>query len=72
MDQTYMIILGVAVIVALGSVEVIRRRPETPATDGPDSRFAVSTEGMKICPKCGMGSLWTERRCSACGRELRG
>ena len=34
--------------------------------------FAVSTEGMKVCPKCGMGNLWTERRCSACGNGLKG
>lgn len=72
MDQTYLLILVVAVIVALGSVGVMRSKPRSHATDGPDSRLAVSTEGMKLCPKCGMGSLWTERRCSACGSELRG
>ena len=27
-----------------------------------ESQFAVSTEGTKICPRCGMGNLWTERR----------
>ena len=37
-----------------------------------ESPFAVSTEGDKICPNCGMGNLWTERKCSACGRKLQG
>ncbi len=41
------------------------------ATD-PDDQLATSTEGMKICPQCGMGNLWTERSCSACGNRLRG
>ena len=45
---------------AVGDPHAARSRaPTTP--DGSDSPFAVSTEGMKICPKCGMGNLWTER-----------
>ena len=73
MDQTYLLVLAVAVIVALAALGAIRSRPRTPVTpDGIDSPFAVSTEGMKVCPKCGMGNLWTERRCSACGGGLKG
>lgn len=72
MDQTYLLVLVVAVIVALGSVGVLRSRPGSPAMEGSDSRLAVSTEGMKVCPKCGMGNLLAERRCSACGDALRG
>jgi hypothetical protein len=37
-----------------------------------DSPFAASTEGEKICHKCGMGSLWTARNCIGCGAALRG
>jgi ribosomal protein L32 len=74
MDQPMLLALAVAVIVALVSAFLIRarmRRSE-PATSPDESPFAVSTEGMKVCPKCGMGNLWTERRCSACGTALKG
>ena len=73
MDQTYLLVLVVAVVVALGAVAAISARPAAAARRAAkDSQFATSTEGMKICPGCGMGNLWTERRCSACGRELAG
>ena len=69
MDQSYLLALVVAVIVALGALGVLRTRPSS-ASPYTDSPFGASTEGMKICPKCGMGNLWTERRCSSCGRQL--
>lgn len=73
MDQTYLLLLAASVIVALAALGVIRSRPQTPSTpEGTDSPFAASTEGSKLCPKCGMGNLWTERTCSACGSTLRG
>jgi hypothetical protein len=74
MDQTYLLVLLLvaAVLVAIGAIALARRRPKQPAADGSDSQLAASTEGMKVCPKCGMGNLWTERRCSACGEALRG
>jgi hypothetical protein len=74
MDQTYLLLLALLVIVAITSIGVIRARirREAPDAIGPESPFAVSTEGMKTCPKCGMGNLWTERRCSSCGTSLKG
>jgi hypothetical protein len=72
-DQMYLLLLAIAVIVAFAALVVMRARPRTPTTpEGNDSPFGVSTEGMKMCQKCGMGNLWTERRCSACGSPLRG
>jgi hypothetical protein len=72
-DQTYLLVLVVAAIVALGAVGAIAARPASLARRAArDSRFATSTEGMKVCPGCRMGNLWTERRCSACGRQLAG
>jgi hypothetical protein len=72
-DQTDLLVLVVAVIVALGAVGSIVARPAAMARRAArDSQFATSTEGMKVCPGCRMGNLWTERRCSACGRELAG
>lgn len=73
MDQTFLLALLVAfvvVLVALGRI-VTRPRPSADETAG-ESSIGVSTEGMKICPKCGMGNLWTERICSGCGSALKG
>jgi hypothetical protein len=73
MEQVYLLVLAIAVAAALAALFSVRSRPRNPATpEGSDSPFAVSTEGMKTCPKCGMGNLWTERRCSACGGALKG
>jgi hypothetical protein len=73
-DQTtYLLLLALAVIVALAAVGVMRAHPTTPTTpDGSDSTLGVSTEGEKVCPKCGMGNLWTDRSCIACRTPLRG
>jgi len=74
MDQTYIILLGLAAVVAVVAVAAIRVRlqREQDETTPMDSPFATSTEGEKVCPKCGMGNLWTERSCSACGAALKG
>ena len=73
MDQVYLFVLAIAVIVAVVALDAIRyqrRRPATP--EGSESQFAVSTEGMKVCPKCGMGNLWTDRTCMSCQAPLKG
>ena len=74
MDQTYLVLLGIAILVAVGMGLRIRSRVLADRADQSpvESPFAVSTEGDKICPNCGMGNLWPERRCSACGRPLKG
>ncbi len=73
MDQ-YLLALIVALIVAVVALAVIRMRMqrETDESVAPESPFATSTEGMKVCPKCGMGNLWTDRRCISCGTALKG
>ena len=69
MDVTLLLALVLALIVLTAAVGVITaRRP----TSDPEGGLATSTEGMKVCPHCGMGNLWTERRCSACGTSLKG
>ena len=75
MDQAYLVVLALvlAVAVVMGALARIITRPSTPARAGADeSPLGVSTEGMKVCPRCGMGNLWTERRCSACRNPLKG
>ncbi len=74
MDQSYLLVLGLAVLVALGAGSRIRNRmlAERAALTPAESPFAVSTEGHKICTKCGMGNLWTDRTCISCGGPLKG
>jgi hypothetical protein len=74
MDQTYLLLLFFAVLVALAAISIIRERvrQEAPGATSPDAPFAVSTEGMKVCPGCGMGNLWTDRTCMTCKATLKG
>lgn len=37
-----------------------------------ESQYGVSTEGEKLCPKCGMGNQWTDATCVSCGAKLPG
>jgi hypothetical protein len=74
MDQTSALLLIAALVVVMVAVVTIRARiqreqaEQTPA----ESPFAASTEGMKMCPRCGMGNLWTDRACVSCGAALKG
>ena len=75
MDQTmpYVLALVLAATVVMAALARMITRPRARAHDGPsDSRMAISTEGMKVCPRCRMGNMWSERTCSACGSRLRG
>ena len=68
MDQlTIAILLGVAVVGVLASVAILRR-PQRP----PESPFATSTEGVKLCTSCGMANTWTDSTCASCGHDLPG
>jgi hypothetical protein len=72
MDQfSQLLALLAACGVGILAVLVMLRRQRRDATP-PDNPFAVSTEGEKRCPKCGMGNLWTEARCISCGSKLPG
>ena len=59
---------AVGILATLGILRKQRKAQEPPA----ESTFAASTEGEKRCPKCGMGSLWTQDRCISCGSKLPG
>lgn len=73
MEQVVLLALVVAIVIAMVALARMITRPARPAVpDGGDPPIAVSTEGMKMCPKCGMGNLWTERSCSSCGTPLKG
>ena len=73
MEQLFLVALVVAIVVVMVALARIIVRPRAPAeATAADSPIAVSTEGMKVCPRCGMGNLWTESRCITCGAALRG
>ena len=72
MDQTFLLALAVALVVALAALGRLATRPATPSGHAGDTAMGVSTEGMKVCPKCAMGNLWTERTCINCGTKLKG
>lgn len=74
MDQSFLLALGLAILVALGAGARVRNRMLAGRAGAMqlESPFAVSTEGHKICPKCGMGNLWTDRTCISCGGPLKG
>ena len=61
------IVVGLLIVVSIWGLVTARRPSSDPGGD-----LATSTEGMKVCPKCGMGNLWTTRRCTACGNSLKG
>jgi hypothetical protein len=75
MDQTQLlfILITAAVIGIVATLMILRReRHKTEAIARGESPFAVSTEGMKRCPSCGMGNLVTDDTCAACGTHLPG
>jgi uncharacterized paraquat-inducible protein A len=72
-QTTELLILLVLLAVVVVSVLLIRRRQRVDrrALDA-ESPYAVSTEGEKRCPSCGMFNIWTSRTCVSCGRPLQG
>jgi hypothetical protein len=58
----------VGIIATLAILRRQRRALEPPI----ESPFAISTEGEKLCPQCGMGNLSTGDRCISCGASLPG
>jgi len=73
MDQTQQLV-AMTLAAALGilaTLTILRR--ERKAVEPPrESLFAASTEGETVCPKCGMGNLWTDDRCISCRAKLPG
>jgi hypothetical protein len=73
MDQTFLLALAVALVVAVAALgRLATRSPTASGQAAGESSMGVATEGMKVCPKCAMGNLWTERTCINCGTKLRG
>ena len=74
-DVTLLALAAVAVMGLIAALSIYRRdqRAAAAAASGPpESRFAVSTEGMKRCPSCGMGNLVSDSTCASCKKRLPG
>lgn len=73
MDQTFLLALAVALVVALGALgRVATRAGSSPGHAATETELGAATEAMKLCPNCSMGNSWTERTCIGCGTRLRG
>ena len=73
-DQTSQILLLIAsvAVLALALVTIKRRQRLEREAASRESPYAMSTEGEKRCPNCGMGNLWTDRTCISCKANLPG
>jgi hypothetical protein len=72
-DLTLIALVAAAVfgmIAVLGILRRERHEAEAIAGDVEVHTFAVSTEGMKRCPYCGMGNLVTDGTCASCKKRL--
>jgi hypothetical protein len=68
MDQLIIVAAGLAGIAGIFALLAMLRRDRVPE----ESPFAVSTEGEKRCPSCGMGNQVVDARCVSCGADLPG
>ena len=66
----FVILIAAAAAGVLALTAISRQSPTPNHAGASESPFAVSTEGMKRCPACGVGNLVTEQRCSGCGKRL--
>ena len=72
-QSTELLLLVASIAVLAVSVALIRRRQRQDRQfRSRENPYAVSTEGEKRCPNCGMFNLWTDRNCISCKRRLPG
>ena len=72
-DLTLIALVAAAVLGLIASITLLRRERQAAVATAGDVEapsFAVATEGMKRCPRCGMGNLVTDRTCAACKKPL--
>jgi uncharacterized membrane protein len=73
MNETLLLAMVVAAAIGIAAtLLILRRERRTAAAGAVESPFAVSTEGEKRCPSCGMGNLVTDGTCVSCGARLAG
>lgn len=63
-------LLGAATVAMLALLVRIGRERRERAEDAAESPIAMSSEGVKLCPRCATENLWTDTRCVGCGKHL--
>lgn len=58
---------GIAMLALLVRLRRERREHEEESAESP---IAMSSEGMKLCPRCAAENMWTDSTCVGCGRKL--
>ena len=70
---TLLLLLILAALVGVAStLLMLRRQRREREAETAEHEFAVSSEGQKRCPSCGMFNLWTDVTCISCGKRLPG
>lgn len=74
MDQTTQLLalIVAAAVGILGTLGILRRQRHQLEEASRESPFAVATEGLKRCPRCGFGNLVTDATCASCSGRLPG
>lgn len=73
MDQTVLFVLVGIAAIGLAAVIMILFRQAAERRDATrENPFGTSTEGMKVCGRCGGQNLWTDGFCIYCKGPLKG
>jgi hypothetical protein len=67
-----LLLIGVAAVGILLTLAILRRDRKAVDAASRESPFAVSSEGMKLCPSCGFGNLVSDSTCASCGKHVPG
>lgn len=71
-DLALYALLAAAALGIVATLLILRRQASEQADETRENPYAVSSEGMKRCPSCGVGNLVTDATCSGCGKHLPG
>jgi hypothetical protein len=73
MDQPQLLLLALLAAAGIALIALLvrvwgQRRDDAPGPS--ESPIAMSSEGMKLCPRCAAENLWSDSTCVGCGRKL--
>jgi hypothetical protein len=73
-DQTTQLLalIAAATVGILGTLGILRRERHQAEEAARENPYAIATEGMKRCPRCGFANLVTDATCASCRKTLPG